>query len=313
MATADIVAQQYVARWELEWYQDNIWSMLARDYTSEKAEFGDRLVLPSDATVYRNDALDANSVLQETTVAGLQGTDPANLEYGTPIVATANGVSLIMDKTYKVNELIGEMVEGRLQPSLLQSAAEHQARVMREQFNKDIRDKFAAAAAPQRLTPIGTSSANWGNDAHKTAINSAILQAELAFDYAHAPRMPGRRYAAGNPADIQLLQTYLIDKNYHFMGPTNDQMINDGVLMRYRGFDFYPDSSLGAGTTNTDDRKHDWFFGVRGEGIGYAIENRSMRVVQSERYIGWLVIGWMSHGAVINQPSKVRIAQTNIT
>ena len=306
MPNADIIARTASAVWLEDFYQMNVWPALAADMSSEIPGYGDRIEMPSDDTAY------AMNALHSITTANLIGTNVANHQWSTPIAVTGNKVDLVLDKAYDISVLIGTVLQRRVRPSYMESAVKHSARVFREKFNADVRGALDAAAGPQQLTAITTTAANYGAAAHITAIGNTLRTAKETADYAHWPR-GSNRVCVASPSYHDLIGERIIDRNIRLQGTANDMALIFGEVLYYQGWTIVMDDSLDEGKAAGDGDHHTLYFVNRGEGFGFAQEIRGLRIVDSEVYRGQLLQGIMTHGAVINRPSKIRICKTNIT
>lgn len=306
MANADVIAKIAGAMWLQDFYQSNVWPMLSMDVSADIPGYGDRIEIPSDNTAY------ATNALHSITAANLISETVADHQWTAPIAVTAGKVDLILDKQYDLNVLIGTVLQRRVRPSFMASAMFHSARVFREKFNADVRGALDAAAAGQQLTPVATTAANFGNDAHKTEIIKTLRDAKEAADYAHWPRGMDR-YCVVSPAYHDIITDYLVSEKLLLVQGATDRAVIEGDVMRFQSWTILMDDSLPEGKTADDDANHTMYFINRGQGFAFAQELRTLRVIDSEVYRGQLLQGIMTHGMVITRPSKIRIAKANIT
>lgn len=282
--------------------QNNIWMGLADDRSSELA-YGDTIELPTDETAY---AVNTASVAN-----GLSST-ASDHAWGTPLPVTLNSVNLVVNKGFDIDVLVGLLVQEMVRPSTLQQAVDSAARTLREQRNAEMRGALDLAVSDNQLTAITTKTAEWGNAAHATAVDKSFSEASVKAGYRHWGVGMGR-VAVMSPATYEVLENKILtDKNY-FAGDTNDQLLRENALGRYKGFTLMVDDSLAEGTAQGDGAKHTIYFVLRGQSFAFAQSLNNFRFFQSEQYKGYRIQGIQYYGAVIHRPSRSMIAKTTIT
>lgn len=303
MAFSDAIETVWRSAFETEYYQNNPYVTYAAD-ASAQLRSGDKLVLPTDSTGY---------ALTSVTQANFQDGNLAAHEWGDPIVMNVSTVNLDVDQYRRAQSLIPYMVLIQNNSPLIAQAGTKWGILINQEMNNHIRGKFLTTTSSDahHVATITTTSSNWGNGAHMTAIANAFRAGSKSFNQRHIP-VDGR--LAFLSAEIYDLMTekLVTDKLLLVRGATDDAAIG-GVIPQYRGFGLILDSGLAAAHTSSDDRNHDIRFMRAGEGITYAMQLRNVRSFESEKSDGWLVRARIAGGAVYNQPSKTGFAQASIT
>lgn len=305
MANSDIIARVFSPVFQEIYHQENIWLGLVRDFSNE-LEFGDRIELPSDAlTGYTPQQANSARLASQLSPASA-----ADVAWGTPTVTSANKVDLIVNKLYELDTVIGRVAEGVVRPSLLESAVRHSAREFNEVINDDIRKEFDTAGSGQQVSNISVTAANFGNDAHVTAIIKAFRDASKSMNVGYLPK--DNRYVVMSPAYYDLTVNWLIEEKLFLVQGGTDMAVINNTVPRFRGFDIYSDNSMASAETASS-ANHFMYWGLRGEGIGHAMKMRYMNVFESEQYKGMRAQSQVFYGNLINQPSKIRLTKTTIT
>ena len=161
MAFADAIGGLFAADFEIELHQNNVWLDAALD-RSRELRYGDSL---------RTSFLDTDATVTTVTKANAQSAMLANHTWGDPAIVNETGFDLPIDQYKRINELIPSTVASQIRPSMVRERSAAVARTVRQQMSDDVRAKINASAdGTLNLAAIATTSANWNNAAHKTAV-----------------------------------------------------------------------------------------------------------------------------------------------
>lgn len=303
MANADVLATTTYAAFLEGFYQDNIWTSLLSDRTAQMEGYNYKLDLTYDET---------SRTLTSKTRANLISTTLTDVARPDPVVTSLAKRSLEYDKFYTVRELLPALLQVFSRPSVANSVSFQNARAFREKTNEELRATLAAAANAQKHSPITVSSGNWGNAAHMTAVDNAMRKAAVN---ANGGSWPMNRSLVTSVDMADIIERIVEGKNLHFQSNINDEAAARGVVGHWRGFEIIPDASAGTGTSNSDDAKHDMFFGIRGLFGVYCMDFLEPLQIdpRSSTHVGSELTGTAMWGSVISEPSKIQLVETSIT
>lgn len=288
--------------------QDNIWMQYVDDRSAEYPGYGSVLEIPTDeGAVPSSTAYDPAA----TTLGVDTLPSAAEARWPTPTGQSVTSVTLEVDKAYVNSKLVNPIAERRVRPSLIASAGEWMAVRAREQVNADVRKAFDDGVPG--TNNISCTAAEF-RDASDSKVLDPLLDLfanqGLAADYAFWPN--DGRVAVVSPR----IHKYLVDKlqaEKLFLITENPQYVNEGQVMRFKGWDIVKDNSRGDGVTAADDDKHTLYFLRRGVGIGYVGELRTMRTINSENYIGMLMQLLYTYGVKVIESAKLLRTQLVIS
>ena len=309
MAVADIVAKIAAATWVEELFQTNIWMTNTNDKSGDFPGWGNSVGYPKDASQTGGSpgyATQASSITVDSTVS--------QLEWGTPEKVNASEELLTINKQYAIDRLINPVQTAQVRPSFMESAVRHSARVGREYVNAQIRAQILADVTKTAGVDVSVTVANWGKDAHVTAMKQALRDAaDIADDRFWAQ---GTRRVVMSPATIRILADGLAGDRNFIQNGDNERAIREGLWGRYMGWDLIGDNSLGGSAhTASDDAKHPFIYLTNDGGFGcyYAGELTQMRVFQSETYKAQRMQGLFTFGVAVVEDNKIFRGESVIT
>ena len=303
-------------RFMMPFVQENIWMGYVQDFSGWFANGGNTLSIPTDKgsrpDAAGNDSYEWDDVSATYTVDAAV----ANMAWGAPTATDLDTVELVLNRTYKINKIVSAIADRRVIPNLIAMRGAQAARTAREVVNNQIRATLLGIDASQQRTPIAVTAANFSNTAatgHDTFLTSLLDEfgaAQLAADVAFWPT--AGRVAVVSPR----IHKYLVDKLQKeklFVLNTNEALVREGEVLRFKGWDIVKDNSARDGVSNSDDDKHAIFYLRRGEGLGFGADLRMLDVIRSETYIGNLLQGVMAWGTAVIEKEKLLVCKMNIT
>ena len=299
MPLTDAIGTLFAATFDSVFLPDTVWLGVAADRSAELA-WGDSIAL--------NRSTYDTSLTTRTPAQARSMTAADHLR--TPHVGDVGLATLTLNRYKGIDELIPVHAAAQIRPDLVAEKGMQAAHKVMEDISDNIRTTFnAQSAAPSVLTAISVASSAWGQTAHQNAVLDAIQRGAQGLTEAYVPRP--NRVCVVSPAVYTVIVKALEEKNLYVPGLTGGAAVRN--IPNYAGFDIIEDNDAGAGITNTDDAKHTMYFMQRAQGLSVAYRMTGIRAIDSEQYRGWRIIGDFNHGAVVNQPNKVRLVKHNIT
>ena len=302
MALIDAVPEIMSPVLEQALLQQNVWPALCTDLSSQLAGGGDRLIIPSDATVYTVNSRTAALTFSATI---------ADHARGTPTIAGATVVNLDPDAYYNVDVVVPTWVQYSIPAPLLAEVSSRLANAFIEQANNNLRAKLLAIATTAQIDTITVKTAEWGNTAHLTALAKTFRGNALNLDGVKVPREG--RVTTVSPEVQDLIQEKIITDKFFLPSGITDSILVNRELPRYRGFDVIMDDSVGVGHSATDDNRHLMSHFRRNMGIVYAQRLIGVRGFESETYRGIRVVGDLVVFTLVSRPSLVFVTKHVIT
>lgn len=306
MAVADLAATIAGARFVETFKQMNVWDGLLGNYSDQIGMYAEYLDIPTDDTSYEPG--------DSPTIAQTRGTTAADIAWPTPTVVTGSKVQLRLDQLKTINRLIPYIGNVLTRPDFIESASRNAAREFREAFNGQLRGTMLAAAAGNQIAAMTIANqAAYGNAAHKTAVKTAFRTAQKTANGRHWPKDMGMRYCVLGPDMYGLVNDILEEDKLFLVRGGNEQLVMNGDVINYRGWDIMLDDSIPLGTANGTEDNHTMYWGVRGYGGVYAMRLQDLQVIRSEVYQGQLLQGVALWGSLISEPTKSMITKLTIT
>lgn len=268
---------------------------------------------------------DNKTVFNTVALTGANGqlvsTDASDYAWPTPNINQPTQLLLAANVVKSFNEFVSRLSIDNVSIGLLAERSMHIGLDATEEINKEIRDYINArrtggtsAVAAINRTAIATSSANWGNAAHLTAIKDEFREMSVVADGLNWDDMG--RTCVVSPDVYDLVREKLItDKHFLVRGATDDAVLN-GMIRDYYGWDVLKDRSPGSGHTNTDDAKHTMFWMVRGRGFYFGADHQRMGAVDGYSvgaHMGTYIRGDFQIGFAITNNDRIRLTPHNIS
>ena len=307
MATADVIAEVAYARFLREFDYNIIWPRVSMDVSAELSEYGDSISFPTD---------DSDPAVTDITLANLQGDTLANHQWPDPGIGSQTDVTLTVAGK-RINQLIPTTHQAQVRPSILNRRMELVGRKMARAVNDSVRVAALGVAAASQLTAISVTATQFGNKqaAFLTSLRNSFYEAQTALDYEGMPEEG--RYAMISARLHSYIMQHFETAKIPFDGMFNEDLVARGSVPLLNSFRMVKDVSLGDGTTNADDAKHNIVFLRMGEGIAYGQQVFNMAAVDGmtsgSDYDGWLIRGRMIFGSAVVEADKLRVQKIEIS
>ena len=301
MALTDAIGKVFERRFMDNFYQNNVWYAVARDFSSSLS-YGDNLELSFS---------EHDAVVNKRNKANAQSGAVADHRRGDPHVANLRTVTLNISQYTDIDELIPYTPNSQSAVPVASRVAAEAAIKSIEIVNNDIKDKVNAyTGTDANLDPVVVKTGDWDTEAHRNAIDAKIRQAGVALDNKFVPAQ-GRMMITS--ADVfDQIRELVIEKRLLLVGGATDRALLDSEVLMYRGFTIVKDLSAGSGTTATDDAKHTMYFTRAADAIAFASQLRLMKMIDSEMFRGQRILGQHNYGIEVYDPRKIIIVKHTI-
>ena len=304
MANTDNAAKIFAARFQETFQHMTPWLSLVQNWTSEMNGYGNSIVVPYYTATAHTGVKEDEALGKDITKGGLKWADPT--------VAEASVTTITADQTFGINVMVGSIAEQYMRTNFISEVAMRQANLAQFNVSKSIRDQITSDISTVSKE-VTVATGDWGKAAHQTNVAAAIQEMGTEMDMAYAP-MSGR-YVVVNPNMRDIIVNWVLSQGATFLNnPVNDAAMTNNTVTRLYGFNVVVDNSYGGDHTASDDAKHDMFFSIAGQGVGFIMPMTvAPRVFQSEVVAGYRCQGIYNYGSKVTNTSIVFRVRQKIT